>query len=653
MTNINNSFYIEAFKRGLKPTKRIDIDEWSEDNIILSSVSSSSPGHYRLSITPYLREILKNLSCSSKYLKVTIMKGAQLGFTNAACNFIGYYVDILPSPTMYVLPSVQLAEKFSKTRLKPMFENSKVLKNKIKDSRERDSGNTILMKEFEGGYLAISGANSASSLCSLPIKNLVLDEINRMPDDVEGEGCPIELATQRTNTFPNKKIILISTPSLGASRSKINKSYLEGDQRKYFVPCPQCDFYQTLEFEQLMWEEGKYHTVKYECISCKYLIDEHHKTKMLNKGEWRATAISKDPTHVSYFISGLYSPAGWFKWWEAVKLYEESKNDINKYKSFVNTVLGLPFEETGEIIDWEKIYNKRESYEINKVPRGGLFLTCGVDVQHDRLHCEVVAWGRNKESWSVDYRILYGKTDQKEVWQELSKLVNEEFEIEGSKLKMKISKMGIDASDGHTAFYVYSFCQNFKFTHVFPIQGRDKMTEYFNITPLREFKKTGHKLLKGIKIYRVNVNAYKSELFDFLSKDKSEFSLMIGYCHFPNYHESFFKELTSEYELKGKWIKQRSRNEALDCRVYARACASIFGIERFKERDWQKLEDKLELKPTNNIALETENNVVKSESLINREVPAGTTATKSVEIKKKPAKKIHSWLQNSSRFSHW
>ena len=130
--NINNSFYIEAFKRGLKPTKRIDIDEWSEQNILLSSVSSSSPGLYRLSITPYLREILKNLSCSSKFLKITIMKGAQLGFTNAACNFIGYYVDISPSPIMYVLPSVQLAEKFSKTRLKPMFENSKSLKNKIK-----------------------------------------------------------------------------------------------------------------------------------------------------------------------------------------------------------------------------------------------------------------------------------------------------------------------------------------------------------------------------------------------------------------------------------------------------------------------------------------------------------------------------------------
>ncbi len=651
--NINNSFYIEAFKRGLKPTKRIDIDEWSEQNIILSSVSSSSPGLYRLSITPYLREILKNLSCSSKFLKIPIMKGAQLGFTNAACNFIGYYVDISPSPIMYVLPSVQLAEKFSKTRLKPMFENSKSLKNKIKDARERDSGNTILMKEFEGGYLAISGANSASSLCSLPIGKLVLDEIDRMPDDVEGEGCPIELSMQRTNTFPNKKIILISTPSLGASRSKINKSYLEGDQRKYFVPCPECNYFQTLEFEQLKWEEGKYHTVKYECISCKYLIEEYQKSKMLNNGEWRALAKSKDPTHASYFISGLYSPDGWFKWWEAVKLFEESKNDINKYKSFVNTVLGLPYEETGEIIDWEKIYNRRENYELNKVPIGGLFLTCGVDVQHDRLHVELVAWGRMKESWSIDSRIIYGKTDQNEVWLELAKLVNEEFDIEGSDLKMKISKMGIDASDGNTAFYVYSFCQNFKFTHVFPIQGRDKMIEYFNISPLREFKKTGHKLLKGIKIYRVNVNAYKAELMDYLSKNKSDFDLLMGYCHFPNYHESFFKELTSEYELKGKWVKQRNRNEALDCRVYARACASIFGIERFKEKDWLELERKLEIIKTNNIAIESENMIIKSSLGDKREIKETKEPNKNVQTMKKPTRKAHSWLNNSSRFSHW
>jgi phage terminase large subunit GpA-like protein len=647
-----NTIYIDAFKRGLEPTKQIDIDEWSEQNIVLSSVSSSSPGLYRLSITPYLREILKHLSCKSKFTKITVMKGAQLGFTNAACNFIGYYVDIAPSPSMYVLPSIQLAEKFSKTRLKPMFELSKSLKNKIKDSRERDSGNTILTKEFEGGFLTISGANSASSLCSLPIKNLILDEIDRMPDDVEGEGCPIELSTQRTNTFANKRIFLVSTPSLG-SRSKINKSYLEGDQRKYFIPCPKCNEFQTLEFENLKWETGNYNSVKYECISCKYLIEEHNKTKMLLKGEWRATTKSKDPTHASYFISGLYSPAGWFKWSEAVRLFEESKNDINKFKSFMNTVLGLPYEETGEIIDWEKLYNRREKYNLNVVPRGGLFLTCGVDVQHDRLHCELVAWGRNKESWSIDSRILYGKVDQKEVWQELANIVSEEFEIEGSDLKMKIAKMGIDSSDGHTAFYVYSFCQNFKFTHVFPVQGRDKMTEYFNISPLKEFKKTGHKLLRGIKIYRVNVNAYKAELMDFLSKNRSDFDLLIGYCHFPDYHENFFKELTSEYEIKGKWVKQRNRNEALDCRVYARACASIFGIERFKEKDWIDLERKLEIKQTNNIAMESENMVIKTSLGDKRENIATNELNQSIQTKKRAVRKAHSWLSNSSRFSHW
>ena len=584
--------YTEAFKRGLKPQINIDLDDWSDENIYLSSKSAAEAGRYRTDRAPYLREIMKNLSLNSKIKRISVMKGSQLGFTNLACNFIGYIVDISPSPIMFVQPSLDLAEKFSKTRVRPLIELSPVLKEKIKDPREKDSGNTLLSKEFEGGILILSGANSAASLCSLPIKYLLLDEVDRMPDDVEGEGCPIELSMKRTSTFPRKKIFENSTPTLGI-RSKINKSFKAGDQRKYFIPCPDCNHYQTIEMDNLKWTTGDYSDVRLECKSCKSLIPEYKKTKMLELGEWRPTAKNKDPEHISYHISSLYAPVGWYSWKEAASLFEEAQNDKNKLKSLRNTVEGLPYEETGEIIDWERLYNRRENYARNIVPLGGLFLTCGVDIQHDRIECEIVAYGRNKESWSIDYRVFYGKVSETEVWKNLDDLINEEFEVQGTNVTLKICKMGIDSSDGGMAFYVYDFCRNHHFSKVFPIQGYDKLDTYFTVTPPREFRKTGKKILKGVRIYKLGVNAFKTELMGFLEKNRDGKEIPFGYCHFPDYSEDYFLQLTSEVEINKKWTKIRSRNEALDCRIYARGCASIFGIDRFNKNNCDSLERKL------------------------------------------------------------
>ena len=39
-----------------------------------------------------------------------------------------------------------------------------------------------------------------------------------------------------------------------------------------------------------------------------------------------------------------------------------------------------------------------------------------------------------------------------------------------------------------------------------------------------------------------------------------------------------------------EWQKMRERNEALDCRVYARAAAWIMGADRWDEATWRRLE---------------------------------------------------------------
>lgn len=157
---------------------------------------------------------------------------------------------------MAVAPTVELAKRNSKQRIEPQIEDSPVLRERVKPSRSRDSGNTILSKEFLGGVLILTGANSAVGLRSMPARYLFLDEVDGYPGDIEGEGEPILLAERRSSTFQRRKVLLVSTPKI-KGLSRIEHEYEASDQRRYFVPCPECGEYQALRFECLVWPRAR------------------------------------------------------------------------------------------------------------------------------------------------------------------------------------------------------------------------------------------------------------------------------------------------------------------------------------------------------------------------------------------------------------
>jgi phage terminase large subunit GpA-like protein len=229
---------------------------------------------------------------------------------------------------------------FKPTLRNPLIEESEVLRERVKERRARDSGNTVLSKEFPGGVLILTGANSAVGLRSMPARYLFLDEVDGYPGDVEGEGDPILLAERRSATFQRRKILLVSTPKT-KSLSRIQREYEASDQRRYFVPCPHCGEHQTLELEHLRWPEGRPREAEYACAHCGALIGERHKTWMLEHGEWRPTGEGDGRT-AGFHLSSLYSPMGWFSWADAAGMYEQAQKTPDLMKGFVNTVLGLP-----------------------------------------------------------------------------------------------------------------------------------------------------------------------------------------------------------------------------------------------------------------------------------------------------------------------
>lgn len=588
--------YNEGFNAGLKPDPLMNISEWADKYRILSQKASAEPGKWRTSRTPYLKEIMDCLSPYSGIEKVVFMKGAQIGGTEVGNNFLGYIVHLSPGPVMLVMPTVDGAKRTSKTRIDPMFAAIPELKGVISDRRSKDASNTTLMKEFQGGVLVLTGANSAIGLRSMPVRYIFLDEIDAYKGDVEGEGDPVNLAIKRTSTFNRRKIFMVSTPTIqGVSR--IEYEYEQSDQRHYMVPCPYCNKRQSLKWKQIHFENDDPATATYVCEHCGAIIEEHLKTWMLENGIWEK---SNPKSNVAGFhLSSLYSPVGWFSWADAVKQFLDAKNKDNLLKVWVNTVLGETWLEKGEAPEWQILFDKREDYQQEIVPSGGLFLTAGADVQKDRIECEVVAWGRNKESWSVGYFIINGDTAREEVWNELSEFSKRYFE-HSSGVMLPISRFAIDS--GFATQQVYNWVRKQPINFAMAIKGTDSGVTPLGLPTRVDLNINGKRLRRGAKVWSVGTSILKSELYQFLRLTQNEDeSYPAGYCHFPKYDSEYFKQLTAEQLVtkmvrgyqKREWQKTRERNEALDCRVYARAASISFGIEQFTETKWRNLEKAL------------------------------------------------------------
>ena len=389
---------LRAWVEGLTPDADLSVSQWADQYRMLASRASAEPGRYRTSRTPYMREIMDALSPSDPAQRVVFMKEAQVGATEAGNNMIGFVISHAPGPMLAVQPTVELAKRNSRQRIDPLIEESASLRERVRPSRARDSGNTMLSKEFPGGILIMTGANSAVGLRSTPARYIFLDEVDAYPASADEEGDPISLAEARSLTFAHRrKVFLVSTPTVkGVSR--IEREFEASDQRRYFVPCPHCGEAQWLKFERLRWDKGRPGTAAYHCEVCEQPIAEHHKTSMLEAGAWRVTAQSTDPATVGYHLSALYSPVGWLSWERIARGWEAAQGSDDAIRAFKNTILGETWVESGEAPDWNRLLDRKEYWPAGTVPANALFLTAGVDVQKDRIEADVWAWGRGLES---------------------------------------------------------------------------------------------------------------------------------------------------------------------------------------------------------------------------------------------------------------
>lgn len=488
---------------------------------------------------------------------IVFMKSAQVGATEILNNIVGYYIDQDPSPTLVLQPTLQMAQAWSKDRLANMIRDCDRLREKVKDPRSKDSSNTVLSKKFPGGNINIVGSNSASGLASRPIRILLCDEVDRYEASAGAEGDPISLAVKRTTTFWNRKIFVTSTPTI-KGLSRIEVAFEESDQRYYYVPCPKCNEKQILDWQHVHWEKSKPETAKYICPHCEEEIDETKKQWMLQNGEWIATQQSDGVA--GFHISELYSP--WRTWKQMAIDFYAVRKQPEMLKTWVNTALGRTFDDPGESIEHESLMDNRETYDHTNVPNSVLMLTCGVDVQNDRLEAQVVGWSHNNECWVIEYKIFIGDPSSNHVWRDLDEYLQRNFYREDDK-KLNIVCTCID-SGGHHTQQVYGFTSQRVHRKVYAIKGQSQQNKPIAGRP--SYVGRNRQLL-----YPVGSDTAKEVIFTRLKNEEKT-------IHFPaTVDEEYFKQLTSEKRIiklvkgvkKFSWIKKTTRNEALDTLVYA------------------------------------------------------------------------------------
>ena len=596
------SGWMTAFCEGLRPDPDLTVDKWADTYMVIpKSVGGPEPGNYRTARTPYARDVMRALSPQDPHRRVVVMGASQMLKTQVALNWIGACIHQAPSHILALFPTEKLVKRVSH-RISETIKNVPELTERVAAPRSRDSRNTIDTKEYDGGTLYMATARSASNLSEISCRYIYGDELDRWEMDVGGEGDPIELAEARTSNFGRgAKIYFSSSPTIEGA-SLIETLYLLSDQRKYLVPCPECQTMQELEWQHLHWNEDV-SEAWYACPHCGAVIHEQSKTQMLAAGEWRAQAKG-DGVTAGFQISQIYAPLGWTSWAALAQKYVKAKEALEKgdkgpMQVFYNTRLAKTFDAADERTNAADLKARAEDFAALTIPLGCLELTMAVDTQGNRLEYLIMGWGEGMERWVIDYQVLMGSPAESEVWAALDKvLIRPITNLAGQ--AMRINACMVDSGGNHTQ-EVYEYARSRRRMGVLAIKGGSKPGRpVIASKPSKvDINRRGRVIPGGVELWMIGTDTAKDWLF-------SRWMLPAGpgAIHFNrDLPDSFFEQITAERKLiryvkgfkRAEYIKTPGEaNEGLDLCVYNLAAAYYLALNKRRPSEWKRLRDRLE-----------------------------------------------------------
>lgn len=586
----------------IAPPAPLPPSAWAAQNLVLPDGPRANDT-WAPDLALHIVEIVDALGPDSAVNELAVMKSAQTGFTTGLIILAGHSIDRDPCRMMIVQPTSGALSDFNREKLQPALDASPVLRDKVRGITSRSSeGSTVTSKQYAGGSLTLAIASSAADLRSKTIKKAFLDEIDEYPEDLDGQGDPIEMVEARQISFLSTgdwKRLKISTPTIkGASR--IEAAYLAGDQRRWHVACPGCAERFVFEFDRKQFrfnETAPYHA-HYVTPCCGSIIEGHEKNAVYRTGRYIATA-AEPGRRPSYHFDAMSSPL--VPWDEVARKFVEAAGDPLKLKAFYNLWLGLPYEVRGDAPDHVKLMERREHDLVRgHIPALGLILTGAADVQMRGIYWEVKAYGPDRQKWVVDAGIIEGETNDPHsgAFLELARVHEREWpDAYGG--KRKVDAFGVDS--GFRTHVVYTWCRGR--TGAFALDGRDGWSKpALGLPTEQDIDFNGKRIRKGVRLWPVGTWPLKGAHYDDLRKEgvkAGQEKDPPGYCHFGTWlDEVYFRQITAEYlasenyrgRVRRVWkVRGGEENHFLDCTVYNDALADYLGLSRMTTDEWAAL----------------------------------------------------------------
>jgi phage terminase large subunit GpA-like protein len=588
----------QAFNKGLMPPASMTVSEWADEHRILSGKGSAEKGPWRTMRTPYLKEPMDCLSYGSPTRRVVLMFGSQMGKTEVVMNWLGSIIHLWPGPVLLVQPTLDMAKRLNRQRLEPLLRETPVLSELIAPARSRDSGNTMFLKEFQGGLFVLTGANSSSGLQSMPAAYLAADEVSSYPLEADDKGDPLENAEARTRTFPMGKVLITSTPGTRGACRITEEFERRSDQRRFAAAMPCCGAHEVLRWrEHMAWDkpDGE---VWCQCPACGERVAQHHKTAMLSGAQWRTHAKGDGQT-AGFHLPSWYAPAGWTPWEQIRDEFLRAKSDPLLLKGWVNKHAAEPWEdESLAKVSADGLMARVGGYGHGTCPAGTLALLMAVDTQDTWLEVSVWGYGRGDEAWRIWHQKIEGDPGQDHVWEQVTTIREVAWPREGGGT-MKVLHCAVDTG-GHYTNEGYEYCRQHAKDGVVAIKGSSQRNApVLGKGTKQDVNFRGKVVKNGVTLYMVGTHALKRTIYSRLKVEEPG----AGYIHFDDATtDDYLQGLTCERlqprYVKGfqvlEWVKPSgARNEPLDLKVYCLAMLELLKRRYNRATMWDQLEAQL------------------------------------------------------------
>ncbi len=568
-------------RRALIPPLRRDLPDWIEETIRLPGSVSAAPGPIRL--TTVQRGIAQAIGDPS-IERVTLVKPVRLGLSTLITSAIASFVSNEPCPILALLPTESDCRDYVVSDIEPIFDASPNLRGLLSGDLDETGRSTLLSRKFPGGSLKIVAAKSPRNLRRHNVRVLLIDEADAMESGPE--GSPITLAERRTLSFPNRKIVLGSTP-VYEETSHVLRSYRESDQRIFEIACPYCQHWQQILWRHIQWPEGRPEEAAFCCEECGAITEERHKAEMVANGRWRALR-PEITDHAGFRCNVLVSTLANAAWGKIAAEFLVAKRNVDQLQTWTNTLMAEGWKEAAEEVDENDIARRAEPFGLTNIPAEVLIITAGIDVQHDRL--EIILTGHSRdEVFVLSNQVIWGRPDDDTTWHELDELLRTTWKHPNGGT-LKIDAAAIDSGDGTTMDRVMSFTQPRFNRKIVAIKGASGQRPAIAASTS-----------KGSRLFIVGVDGEKSRILSKLSRGQ-------GIRFSSDLEPRFYQEITSERIVvrytRGiparLWERKPGyRAECLDGLVYALAVRGIINVNL--DRRAEELSSVLPLKPKSNI----------------------------------------------------